>query len=103
MADDQTGTSAAGAAEDSFQQMYDRARELNEQIVQAASAAGEEMLNRYVGWLENVAEEQRKFAASPRAGQMDWLAAMLNAQADFTRKLADSVREFSARSTGSTS
>ena len=28
-------------------------------------------------------------SAEPQVSQLDWMAAMLNAQADFTRKLAD--------------
>jgi hypothetical protein len=91
------GTTGTSSEQDPFREAMERARELNEQIVESARAAGEEMLNRYVDWLEDVAEQQRKFAAGPRMSQMDWLAAMLNAQADWTRKFAESVRDFPGR------
>jgi hypothetical protein len=41
-----------------------------------------------------VAEQQRKIAWGAPVSQMDWLAGMLNAQADFTRQFAKSLREF---------
>jgi hypothetical protein len=89
---------ASAAAQESFQRALDRGRQLNEQILQSARKAGEQMLDRYVSWLEDIAEQQQKLADAPRVSPMDWMAAMLNAQADFTRKLAESVREFPGRS-----
>jgi hypothetical protein len=56
--------------------------------------AGHQMLDAYVRWLEEVAEQQRKIASGTPVSQMDWLAGMLNAQADFTRQFAKSLREF---------
>ena len=81
------------SVQDALQQTLERARELNEQILQSARKTGEQMLDGYVSWLEMVAEQQRKLAATPQVSQMDWIAAMLNAQADFTRKFAGLVRE----------
>ncbi len=89
-----TGTTSA---QDALQRTLERARELNEQILQSARKTGEQVLDGYVSWLEMVAEQQRKLASSPHVSQMDWMAAMLNAQADFTRKFADFVRGFPPR------
>ena len=74
-----------------FSRRWKRARELSEQILQSARKTGEQVLDGYVSWLEIVAEQQRKLASTPHVSQMDWMAAMLNAQADFTRKFADFV------------
>jgi hypothetical protein len=94
MADQEAAEKKAG--QDSLEQALARARELSEQIAESARNAGQEMLDRYVGWLEDVAEQQRKLAASPPVSQWDWMAAMLNAQADFTRRSADFMRTFSS-------
>ena len=45
----------------------------NEQIIEMARKAGHQMLDAYVRWLEEVAEQQRKIA-SGRPGQPDGLA-----------------------------
>ena len=50
-----------------------RAREINEQIMEMARKAGHQMLDGYVRWLEEVAEQQRKIA-SGYPGQPDGLA-----------------------------
>jgi hypothetical protein len=96
---DQDSTSKS-STDETFQQGLERARELNEQIMQAARKAGEDFFQRYVSWLEAVATEQQKLASSPQVSQMDWLAGMLNAQADFTRKFASSLHDFSKRAGG---
>jgi hypothetical protein len=44
-----------------------------------------------------VAEQQRKIASGPPVSQVDWLAAMLNAQADFTRQFAGALRGLPGR------
>jgi hypothetical protein len=92
-------STAKTSAEGSVQQGLERARELNEQIMQAARKAGEGFFQRYVSWLEAVANEQQKLASSPHISQMDWLAGMLNAQAEFTRKFASTLKDFSGRTT----
>jgi hypothetical protein len=90
---------AAGTTspEESLQQAVERARAINEQILQTAAKAGREMLDGYVRWLEQVAEQQRKLASGPPVSQVDWLAAMLNAQADFTRQFASALRGLPGR------
>ncbi len=93
---DQEATGST-SAQDELQQTLERARELSEQILQSARKTGEQVLDGYVSWLEVVAEQQRKLASTPQVSQMDWMAAMLNAQADFTRQFADFVRGFPPR------
>ena len=90
-------TTGKTSAQDSLQGALDRAQELNDQIAQSARNAGQEMLARYVSWLEDVAEAQHKLANYPQVTQWDWMVAMLSAQADFTRKFADFMRDFSPR------
>ena len=68
-----------------------------EPVSQTAAKAGREMLDGYVRWLEQVAEQQRKLASGPPVSQVDWLAAMLNAQADFTRQFASALRGLPGR------
>jgi len=83
--------------EESLQQAMEHARAINEQILQMAVKAGREMLDGYVRWLEQVADQQRKIATGPPVSQVDWLAAMLNAQADFTRQFAGVLRGLPGR------
>jgi hypothetical protein len=95
MADEKTAGSTS--PEESLQQAVERARAINEQILQTAAKAGREMLDGYVHWLEQVAEQQRKLASGQPVSQVDWLAAMLNAQADFTRQFAGALRGLPSR------
>jgi hypothetical protein len=92
MADDKAAGSTPPG--ESFEAAMQRAREINEQIMEMARKAGHQMLDGYVRWLEEVAEQQRKIASGAPVSQVDWLAGMLNAQADFTRQFAKSLREF---------
>ena len=73
------------------EQAVERARALSEEILETARNAGQEALQRYVDWLQAVAEEQRKLASSARVSEMDWFASMLRAQADFTQQFAKMV------------
>ncbi len=95
MADEKTAGNTS--PEESLQQAMEHARAINEQILQMAAKAGREMLDGYVRWLEQVAEQQRKIATGPPVSQVDWLAAMLNAQADFTRQFAGALRGLPGR------
>ncbi len=95
MADEKTAGNTS--PEESLQQAMEHARAINEQILQTAAKAGREMLDGYVRWLEQVAEQQRKIASGPQVSQVDWLAAMLNAQADFTRQFASALRGLPGR------
>ena len=74
-------------------QFGEQARALNEQIVETLTKMGQDALERYVDWLQAVADEQRRLASSPQASesQMAWFASMMKAQADFTEQFAKMV------------
>ena len=72
-------------------QFVEQARALNEQIVETLTKMGQDALQRYVDWLQAIAEGQRTLASSPQVSQMDWFASMLKAQADFTEQFAKMV------------
>jgi DNA-binding ferritin-like protein len=78
-------------ASEQMRQFGEQARALNEQIVETAAKVGQDALQRYVAWLQAIAEQQRTLASSPQVSQMDWFASMLNAQADFTQQFAKMV------------
>ena len=77
----------------SLVQFGEQARALNEQIIETLTKVGQDALQRYVDWLQAVAEEQRTLASSPQVSesQMAWFASMLKAQADFTEQFAKMV------------
>ena len=88
------GDQIAGQAREMGEQMRqfgEQARALNEQIVETATKVGQDALQRYVAWLQAIAEQQRTLASSPQVSQMDWFASMLKAQADFTQQFAEMV------------
>ena len=74
-----------------MRQFGEQARALNEQIIEAATKIGQDALQRYVDWLQVIAEGQRTLASSPQVSQMDWFASMLKAQADVTQQFAKMV------------
>jgi DNA-binding ferritin-like protein len=78
-------------AGEQMRQYGEQARALNEQILETVTKVGEDAVQRYVGWLQTIAEEQRKLASSPQVSEMDWFASMLKAQADFTQQFAKMV------------
>jgi hypothetical protein len=73
------------------EQAVEQARALSEQILETARKAGQDALQRYIEWLQAVAEQQRNFASSPQVSEMDWFASMFRAQADFTQQFAKMV------------
>jgi hypothetical protein len=73
------------------EQAAEKARAFNEEILESARKVGQEALQRYVDWLQAVAEGQRQLASSPQVSEMDWFASMLKAQADFTEQFAKMV------------
>ena len=95
---EQAGDQVAGQAREmgeqageQMRQFGEQARALNEQILETATKVGQDAVQRYVSWLQTIAEEQRKLASSPHVSEMDWFASMLKAQADFTQQLAKMV------------
>ena len=78
MAQDNTSTSDADAT-------AERIRQLNEEILAFGRQAGQSFLDAYETTLKTFAEYQDKVAD---ASQVDWLASMARAQANFTREMA---------------
>jgi hypothetical protein len=72
-------------------QFVEQARALNEQIVETATRVGQDAVQRYVDWLQAVADMQRTLGSSPQASQMDWFASMMKAKADFNEQFAKMV------------
>jgi hypothetical protein len=77
MAQDSTSTSDADAT-------AERIRQLNEDILAFGKQAGQSFLDAYETTLKTFAEYQDKVAD---ASQVDWLASMARAQANFTREM----------------
>jgi hypothetical protein len=72
-------------------QFGEQARALNEQIVESLTKMGQDALQRYVDWLQAVADMQRTLASSPQASQMAWFTSMMKAKADFNEQFAKMV------------
>jgi aminoglycoside N3'-acetyltransferase len=85
----QTGTA------DEAEAAVERIRELNEQILEFGRKAGTQFLEAYEANLKSFAEYQDKVADT---SQVDWIASLARAQANFTREVsaayAASAREF---------
>ena len=64
----------------------ERIRQLNEDILAFGRQAGQSFLDAYEATLKTFAEYQDKVAD---ASQVDWVASMARAQANFTREVAD--------------
>ena len=78
----ETGSTTEGTLE----QLADRARTLNERIIELSSQAGETTLKAYAKMLESIADlqEQTGTISAP-----DWLTRFTAAQAGLTRDLAE--------------
>jgi hypothetical protein len=66
-------------------QIADRIREVNEQVLENGRKAGVEFLEGYEQLLRTVADYQDKMAD---ASQVDWVTNIVRAQASFTRDIA---------------
>ena len=91
---DQVAGQAREMSEQAGEQMRkfgEQARALNEQILETTTKFGADAVQRYVGWLQTIADAQRTLASSPQVSEMDWFASMLKAQADFTQQFAKMV------------
>jgi hypothetical protein len=68
------------------EELVDRTRELNEQIITASKQAGETYLKAYERVLTSIAELQEQVG---KASPFEWISTTANAQARFTRDLAE--------------
>jgi hypothetical protein len=79
MAQDSKGTADVEAT-------AERIRQLNEEILSFGKQAGASFLDAYETTLKTFAEYQDKVAD---ASQVDWVASIARAQANFTREMTD--------------
>jgi hypothetical protein len=78
----------AADQDNALEEVAERLRELNEGIIAASKKSGGAYLEAYEANLKAIAEYQGKLAG---ASEVDWVSALLNAQADFTREIATAV------------
>jgi hypothetical protein len=72
----------------------ERIRDLNERILESSKKAGSVYVDLYEKTLHSIADYQEKVGTQSDA---EWVSTIANAQADFTRQLADAYTS-SARS-----
>jgi hypothetical protein len=73
-------------ANENVEAAADRIRDLNERILESSKKAGNVYLDTYEKTLHSIADFQEKVG---KESQTDWIQTMTNAQAKFTRELAD--------------
>jgi hypothetical protein len=78
-------TQTKNKSEAAFEETAERLRDLNERIIEAGRKAGTAYLDAYEKNLRSVADYESKVA---EATPVDWMASLLNAQADFVREVA---------------
>ena len=89
-----TQTKTRPAADPKLDQLADRARALNDQIIEASRKAGRGYLDVYERSLESIAASQEKLAKSTEETPAEWVATLLNAQAEFTRDTGKVVTSY---------
>lgn len=72
--------------EQNVEELVTRTRELNEQIITAGKQAGETYLKTYERALSSIADIQEE---AGKASPYEWVTAVANAQARFTRDVAE--------------
>jgi len=82
--------SMAGQTAPDAEQLIERIRKSNEQIIEAGRKAGLDFLQAYEQTLNAFAEYQEKLADS---SQLEGLTSVLRAQADFTRQVVGAYSE----------
>ena len=68
----------------------ERVRELNEQIIEASNKGGQVYLDAYERTLKSIADFEERVAG---ASQVEWITTIANAQANFTRELAEAYTQ----------
>ena len=64
----------------------ERVRELNERIIEASNKGGQVYLDVYERTLKSIADYEERVAG---ASQVEWVATIAQAQANFTREIAE--------------
>ena len=90
----QTTSAQSAPMPKAVEEATERIRELNEQIIERGRSAGLAYLDAYERALGSISDYQRKLASAAEGGRADWLAALLKAQADYTRAMAESVSAY---------
>ncbi len=90
----QTTSAQSAPMPKAVEEATERIRELNEQILERGRSAGLAYLDAYERALGSISDYQRKLASAAEGGRADWLAALLKAQADYTRAMAESVSAY---------
>lgn len=85
---------SAPAGDTKLDELADRARALNEQIIGASRKAGHSYLDAYERSLEAIADSQSKLAKSTENSPAEFIGALLSAQAEFTRESAKTVTSY---------
>jgi hypothetical protein len=73
--------------EQTYDETVERIRDLNERILESGKKAGTVYLDAYEKSLSSIADFQDRVAD---ASQIEWVSAVANAQANFTREIAKS-------------
>lgn len=74
------------AADQNVEAAADRIRDLNERILESGKKAGNTYLDIYEKTLKSIADYQEKVGEQ---SQVEWVSTVANAQANFTRDLAN--------------
>jgi len=72
-------------AHDHVDETTERVRELNERIIESSKRAGGAYLDAYEKVLKSIADFEERVGTS---SQVEWVTAMTQAHADFTREIA---------------
>jgi hypothetical protein len=80
----ETAKAATQQAREGVETSIRRIRELNERAIAAARQAGGGALDAYEAALESMVSLEQRLAG---ASQIDWIKAVVNAQADFTKNI----------------
>ena len=72
--------------DNTIEELVTRTRELNERIIAAGKQAGETYLKTYERALQSIADMQEEVG---KASPYDWVTTVVNAQARFTREIAE--------------
>ena len=72
--------------DNTVEELVTRTRELNERIIAAGKQAGETYLKTYERALQSIADMQEEVG---KASPYDWVTTVVNAQARFTREIAE--------------
>jgi hypothetical protein len=78
-------TTATKSTDQRVYEATERIRDLNERIIDSSRKAGQAYLDAYENVLKSIADFEERVGGS---SQVEWVSAMTQAHADFTRELA---------------